>query len=329
MTMSNMTAACFLLVLIGCISAQFSHPGPWEIINRDRSKRMSCTVDSSVTLSSTALHWYRAKPGKALQRILYFAAGASTGTSENECLSRCNGGRKGNIFTLTITKVNDDDAATYYCALWRGDFPNEKVFSSGIRLYVTDGNTKVPKVSVYQVSRPQSNGKRVLLSQARGMFPDLVKFTWQAKGQGGETVEPKDDEQLEQRDEDQEVKITSMLIVDKQKVKTNTFICSVQHGVSNKQNVNTPQDEEKPDADPDPVPVKPCPTPKEKEQEEKEEEEEETPIHGVFELRRSLYLFTVTYVILLVKCVLYFCTVLLLLYKRNTANKEMLGSKTR
>lgn len=82
---------------------------------------MSCTVDSSVTLSSTALHWYRAKPGKALQRILYFAAGASTGTSENECLSRCNGGRKGNIFTLTITKVNDDDAATYYCALWRGD----------------------------------------------------------------------------------------------------------------------------------------------------------------------------------------------------------------
>ncbi|KAF4089680.1 hypothetical protein AMELA_G00069170 [Ameiurus melas] len=324
--MSNMTAACFLLALIGCISAQFSHPGPWEIVNRGRSRRMSCSVDSSVTLSSTAIHWYRAKPGQALQRVLYFGAGASKGTTENECNNRCNGGRKDNAFTLTITKVNDEDAATYYCALWRGD---TKVFSSGIRLYVTDGSAKVPKVSVYQVSKPQSNGKRVLLCQARGMFPDIVKFTWETKDQSGQTGELKDDEQLEQRDEDQEVKITSMLIVDQQKVKTNSFTCSVQHGTSNPQSFTTPQDEETHDPDPDPVPVKPCPTPKEMVQEEKEEEEEETPIYGVFELRRSLYLFSVSYVILLVKCVLYFCTVLVLLYKRNTANKEMLGSETR
>lgn len=45
----------------------------------------------------------------------------------------------------------------------------------------------------------------------------------------GNNVELKEEEMLEQKDKDQEVKITSMLIVDKQKVETNTFTCSVQH----------------------------------------------------------------------------------------------------
>ncbi|KAF5904086.1 T cell receptor gamma 2, partial [Clarias magur] len=91
---------------------------------------------------------------------------------------------------------------------------------------------KKPQVSVYPVSRPQANGKRVLLCQARGMFPDLVRFTWQAEDQSGRKVELKDDEQLEQRDKDQEVQITSMLIVDQHKAMNSNFTCSVQHDSS-------------------------------------------------------------------------------------------------
>lgn len=52
------------------------------------------------------------------------------------------------------------------------------------------------------------------------------------KDQNGNNVELKEEEMLEQKDEDQEVKMTSMLIVDKQKVETNTFTCSVQHDSS-------------------------------------------------------------------------------------------------
>lgn len=100
---------------------------------------------------------------------------------------------------------------------------------------LTDDSPKIPKVSVYPVSKPQLNGKRVLLCQARDMFPDLVRFTWQAEDQSGKKVELKDVEQLEQKDEDQEVKITSMLIVDQQKVKTNKFTCSVQHNTNEKE----------------------------------------------------------------------------------------------
>ncbi|KAB5579592.1 hypothetical protein PHYPO_G00196760 [Pangasianodon hypophthalmus] len=327
--MSIMPTACFLLALIGCISAQFSHSAPRETARRGRNKRLSCTVDSSVTLSSTAIHWYRQKPEEALQRLLYFGAGASTATIEDQFSRRFTGGKKDSTLSLTITSVSDDDAATYYCALWRGD---TKVFSSGIRLYVTDGSIKTPKLSAFPASSTQSNGKRVLLCQARNMVPDFVKFTWHAEDQSGTKVDLKSDEQLEQRDDLPEVKITSMLIVDKQKVKTNKFTCSVLHDSSIKEvkrDIPRQQDEEKPD--PDPVPATTCPTPKEKEQQqevkEEDKEEEETPIYGLFELRRSLHLFSVVYVILLVKNVLYFCTVSVLLYKRNAANKEMLRSK--
>ncbi|KAK3566821.1 hypothetical protein QTP86_004581 [Hemibagrus guttatus] len=162
------------------------------------------------------------------------------------------------------------------------------------------------------------------------MFPDLVKFTWQAVDQNGNKVDLKDEEILEQR-EDQEVKITSMLIVDKQKGRDYTFSCSVQHGSKNP-TITIPKD---PDPDPVHVPAQTCPTSKPKAHEEKEkvkkeeEKEEEKPIYDGFELRRSLYLFSVTYVVLLVKNILYFCTVSFLLYKRYTANKETLRSQAR
>lgn len=110
---------------------------------------------------------------------------------------------------------------------------------------LTDGNVKSPVVSVYPVFRSHSNGKHVLLCQARGMFPIQVKFTWQAEDQSGQKVELKDDEMLEQKDEDQEIKITSMLIVDKEKVKNNIFTCSVQHDISvEEQRVDIPRSQQ-------------------------------------------------------------------------------------
>lgn len=104
---------------------------------------------------------------------------------------------------------------------------------------LTGGNAKTPKVSAYSISKPQSNGKHVLLCQAREMFPDLVKFSWQAEDQSGRREDLKD-ELLEQRDEVPEVRITSMLIVDKSILKSNRFTCSVEHN-SNKQTVDIPE----------------------------------------------------------------------------------------
>ncbi|KAB5579587.1 hypothetical protein PHYPO_G00196710 [Pangasianodon hypophthalmus] len=141
------------------------------------------------------------------------------------------------------------------------------------------------------------------------MFPDLVRFRWQAEDQRGRKVELSGDEQLEQRDDDQEVRITSMLIIDQHKAKNSKFTCSVQHESSfDDKKLNIPRVKHK-------TRKKNCPMPK-----VHEEEEENFMTFGVFELRCSLYLFSVTYVILLVKNVLYFCTVSVFLSKRNAPN---------
>ncbi|KAG9273976.1 immunoglobulin gamma-1 heavy chain-like [Astyanax mexicanus] len=106
-----------------------------------------------------------------------------------------------------------------------------KVFGEGTRLFVTEsGKSAVkPKLSAYPISRP-SNGRSVLLCQARDMYPDLVRFIW--KDQAGKEVTVSDTvELLEQRDEE-EVRVTSMLIIDQQKAQSNTFTCSVQHDSS-------------------------------------------------------------------------------------------------
>ncbi|KAK2860750.1 hypothetical protein Q7C36_004916 [Tachysurus vachellii] len=160
---------------------------------------------------------------------------------------------------------------------------------------------KRPQVSVYPVSNPQENGKVVLLCQARCMFPNLVRFTWQAEYQSGRKVELKDVEQLEQRDEDQ-IQITSMLIVDVKKAMSNNFICTVQHDSSFKeQRFVIPKET-----------IFKCTN---------------AQILSLFQLSHNLYLFSVSYVILLVKNVLYFCFLSVLLWTRNRVNEETVRSK--
>lgn len=82
---------------------------------------------------------------------------------------------------------------------------------------------------MYPVSN-EANGTSVLLCQAQGMFPDLVKFTW--KESNGRQVQASEGgyELLEQRDgQDQNIRITSMLIIDQSKVTSYQYTCFVKH----------------------------------------------------------------------------------------------------
>lgn len=80
----------------------------------------------------------------------------------------------------------------------------------------------------------QANDQCVLLCHAGGMFPDLVRLTWQAEDQRGRKVEVKDNEWLEQRDKDQ-IQIISMLIVEEYKAMNNQ--AAVQHDCSFKDKI--------------------------------------------------------------------------------------------
>ncbi|RXN05796.1 T-cell receptor [Labeo rohita] len=104
---------------------------------------------------------------------------------------------------------------------------NKKVFGSGTRLYVAD-KVSEPKVYGYLPSKSDPpNGKQTMLCQASEMFPDLVTFEWKKDGKvvsEGDVVE-----QRKEKTEKTPVSVTSMLILNKDKVTSDGYECIVTH----------------------------------------------------------------------------------------------------
>uniref|UniRef100_UPI00402B058B Light chain of influenza virus hemagglutinin antibody AG11-2F01 n=1 Tax=Homo sapiens TaxID=9606 RepID=UPI00402B058B len=71
--------------------------------------RVTITCRASQSISNW-MAWYQQKPGKAPKLLIYKAS-----TLESGVPSRFSGGGSGPEFTLTISSLQPDDSATYYC----------------------------------------------------------------------------------------------------------------------------------------------------------------------------------------------------------------------
>uniref|UniRef100_A0A9J8CJ44 Ig-like domain-containing protein n=1 Tax=Cyprinus carpio carpio TaxID=630221 RepID=A0A9J8CJ44_CYPCA len=216
------------LIGLDCSNGQPT-PQPAVVFKaKGRTARIQFKVGSS-TVQSTVFHLYRLKD-QAFQRIMYFDAGAKTGKNDPGVPSKYSGSVNADVVTLTISALELSDAGTYYCASWSGD--NTVLTVKGNHEKGKD-QVKAPTLFGYLPSKKDEkksdgHGKQTMLCQASGMFPDLVKFAWKKKD-AGKWGDVSEGDVVEQRNDGQEVTVTSMLIVDKDKARNDDYQCTVVH----------------------------------------------------------------------------------------------------
>nr|XP_054403417.1 immunoglobulin kappa light chain [Pongo abelii] len=131
--------------------------------------RVTITCRASQGISSW-LAWYQQKPGKAPKPLIYKVSSLESGIP-----SRFSGSESGTEFTLTISSLQPEDFATYYCQQYNSV---PLTFGGGTKVEIKR-TVAAPSVFIFPPSDEQlKSGTASVVCLLNNFYPRQVNVKW-------------------------------------------------------------------------------------------------------------------------------------------------------